>query len=394
MKKIYTLTISFLLIQSYLLAQGTICRTSTIDGTSKLERLGKRIVGYTNTYLDYFDQMMVYITYQDNGLYHFYKEFLPQTGLSVPQGTPIDEILEYFDKEAHSDIRDTYILYKNRFTSIYIYSNYQTYGADFSTKILYNVDEIGLDLYEYCRNLVFHNQGYPETFERSSKLEEAIKNQISFFVDNRIFAHPKLKSFDLRGAESVKLVNKYGSIIPNGFDILLSQKELKKLNLYKGEIDGLDGPGTQGAISAYKNEIGLNKLDNVNIELSENKHKVSFEDSDDFIRYFDEEKFICEAEFCATDDEATISGNCPFGSIEFSSKGKIIVTIMQGPNSIDFTIVDGKKEQSTSDCSIERKACFGKKAKRSYNFKCGNQSLELSSDGIVKLTSGNISTTF
>ncbi len=55
---------------------------------------------------------------------------------------------------------------------------------------------------------------------------------------------------------------------PNNNDVLVLQKLLAQLGFYKGTIDGLTGPQTDGAIKAYKAHVGLKGIELTVAELA------------------------------------------------------------------------------------------------------------------------------
>ncbi|QGY47872.1 hypothetical protein GM418_30715 [Maribellus comscasis] len=355
-KRILSKLCSILIIVFFtqsLYSQGVVCREVTISGTKNLESKGKKLITGLTTG-DSFDKMKVYITYET---------------LAIPNSS-------------------------NPSTLIYVYSNYKTLGTDYATKIFYNIDEIGLNIYDYCRNLVFHNTFYPETIELSSLLKKSIKTDISFYLDNRIFSHPELKYIDLNGAQKIYLSNSNGNLISDGYNTVILQKELKEMGFYKGKIDGLKGGKTSIAINDYKKALKLDKY-NSRFTINEDLHHAKFDDSDDFLKYIEENDNILEFEICLTDNgELSVSGANDLMSIEISTSGQLKLTLTDGTNSYDFKIIEGQKVESNEGCQIERKICFSKRIKRSYTLKCGNNSIETLANGTIKLSSGNFSSTF
>ncbi len=350
MKTNILITIIFILLfNQTAYTQGVVCENLTIESTGNIQSIGEKLIKKNNVTGNNFNKIKVFITYKT---------------------------------------------IKSK-TFIYVYSNYKKPGKKYPTKILYNIDEIGLDIYDYCVNLVFDELYYPKTDELSLLLENAINSDIIFYIDNRIFFHSKLKNIDLKNAQNIKLVNKNGHLISNGYEVLKYQTELKKIGFYKGNLDGLKGRKTNSALLNYKKLIKVEKY-KVEFKFNRKSYKVKFKSEDDFIKYVDESNELCDLEFCITNNgELSAIGSCGGVSIDISTKGKLKLTLTDGKDSYDFEIIKGKKVVSNKGCLLEEKICFSKNIKTNQNIiKCGENSIEISLNGNIKLSSRNFSTTF
>lgn len=372
---------------------GQVCRAVTIYSTDHLEKKGKTAIRGAQVTGSEFEKIQVYITFEDRQLSHFYKLYADY-GFKLSPNPSLSDILRQFPEEEREGIIQSYWEHVNGFTNIYIYSNYKTPGFEFPTKIMFNIEEIGLDVIDYCRNIVFHPEAYPETLDLNKRLVDAANSDIKFFIDNRFFEQETLGRIDLEGIKNIQLVNQSGSNIPNGYNLLKTQRQLKELGFYNGSLDGVNGPNTQLALNKYYKSIGVENY-KVDVELDEEFHKIKFSDSDEFIQYIDESNNICETELCISySGEMKASRTCGNATLELSTTGNLKFTLASGEISYDFNVFEGAVPTNLEGCQIERGTCFSKSIKRTYSIKCGDESIEASSSGGVKLSSGNFSTDF
>jgi len=381
------------------------CRAHFISGTQELKKTADNFLPEKAVTTTDFAEMQVFITFTKKRLGEVIYDFglgppsddiavmlQPRTVYKIKEGTFLDIIYkQYQEKSPHS--RYANFLSKFTFTFVYVQSNYITPGFTEPTKLFFYVDEIELDIYNYVRNLVFQNDMYPETFELTRDLREAVTNDITFLFDSKVFENSGLKELDLSGIKKVKLVDlKRNKIYEGSVDVYNSQVELKELGLLAGKPDGVSGPDTRSAIAEYKKLFDVDQY-KTEIMLSENKHRILFEQADDFVKYHEKMKDGCEMEFCINEKgEATLYHTCGQVTAEISTKGEMIVTISEGSKSYDFVIINGEKPRSDSGCEIGGTICFRSMFTRNFDLKCGENSFEISSNSSVTLSAGNFST--
>lgn len=312
-----------------------------------------------------------------------------------------------------SDIKNATIFITYKSTSqgdfMYFHSNYKPVRYPYPIKIATNES---LYLRLIASNIINIDGAHFE-------FAEAFQKQIKFIVDYRIFHHGKFKNLDFGKAMNIEIMDARGIVHADGFKILKTQKELKKMGYYKGFPDGISGKETDASLTAFRKAYSLEKDDKIFIYTRDGRKVVSYDDPDDFLKKFETLGEGCGAplSICVDNDlVASFVLECNGQSIEFSTEGDISLTASYNGETYSATLNQKEKaseknysdfdgnntyedpvnflkyyqssyDQNKNVCENAVKLCLGKDKSISFEINCDGNKASVSTSGHVSVSS-------
>ncbi|GAB5417042.1 MAG: hypothetical protein Crog4KO_19080 [Crocinitomicaceae bacterium] len=225
--------------------------------------------------------------------------------------------------------------------------------------------------------------------------KEVVENDITFYIDNRLFSNKKFMSqFNIGRIEKVLVVNRYGQIIKNGRQNVEQQVELAKLGYYDDRIDGVIGNNSRTGVQKYKNDFQLTEY-NGELILKSDDHRFIFEGSDDFVNYLNKmEEEQVEIEVCITSEGVSLTRKYKGREITISTSAEMVVTIDNETNdesfSVGFTDDSQDDDKENDKCELTSEICFNTLEPIptiSVGLNCGGNGITSSSDGTMSISS-------
>ena len=217
---------------------------------------GKKIMRNPSIPRARFEDWEIHVTFQNKDISDFAKD------LGFESHYKPDYIIYYLEqmKTSQSElsrIRNLKEVYSDGFTEILVQSNYMPTDAPNPIKISAHTSVLGLDLMDYLESI--YQPGMALDFTDREKLRSALRNDMTLYVDSRIFEHSVLHRIDLGDARNIQIVNsRTGGIYDNGWQVLNTQILLKELGYYHSKLDGINGNGTRSAVTSFRRDVGLN----------------------------------------------------------------------------------------------------------------------------------------
>jgi len=294
---------------------------------------------------------------------------------------------------------------------LYFHSNYRPEGNPYPIKIATNES---LDLHLIISNIININRQH-------SEFALAFEKYIRFAFDYRIFHHVKFKNIDFGKARNIEIVDANGIIKANGFKIYETQQELKKMNYFVGDPDGMPGKNTDDAMLLFKKKYGLDYNRDFFIFSRKNKKVISFKESADFLKEFELSNENCNKSLSICIDNNFVASfvvDCNNQQLEFSTEGGLTLTATYKKevysfspngdqnkanyvcsnlannsvyeNSVDFLkCYENRYFEFKERCENSVKLCLGKDTSISMEVNCNGSKMNVSTSGSISLTASN-----